>query len=228
MCFQRCKAYPDRTEKAKSGQTILLIRPTHLRTTHLLSTKACFGRGKIALSCAGEASWEALQETTLARANRESRITARHWNQVLGRGCDTAEISEEKRLSLNGSRHSVNEGISVRNSTGKAIQWRGSGHSSESPDSKHWKLLRSSPSGESAPNTVWRLLFCRVQMSHRACNPVDLVQIHFGQDENGQKMDLASPPRGPCETSWCLAAKIVSPLSRDNFSLAITLVQIVS
>ena len=24
------------------------------------------------------------------------------WNRVLGRGCDEAEISEEKRLSLNG------------------------------------------------------------------------------------------------------------------------------
>ena len=30
-------------------------------------------------------------------------------------------------------------------------------------------------------------------------------------------------PRGPCETPWCLAAKIDSPLSRDNFWLAITL-----
>ena len=35
-------------------------------------------------------------------------------------------------------------------------------------------------------------------------------------------------PRGPCETDWCLAAKIVSPLSRGNFWLAITLAQIVS
>ena len=29
-----------------------------------------------------------------------------------------------------------------------------------------------------------------------------------------------SLPRGPCETDWCLAAKIVSPLSRGNFWLA--------
>ena len=35
-------------------------------------------------------------------------------------------------------------------------------------------------------------------------------------------------PRGPCETDWCLAAKIVSPLSRGNFWLATTLAQIVS
>ena len=35
-------------------------------------------------------------------------------------------------------------------------------------------------------------------------------------------------PRGPCETSWCLAAKIDSPLSRGNFWLSITLTRIVS
>ena len=35
-------------------------------------------------------------------------------------------------------------------------------------------------------------------------------------------------PRGPCETPWCLAAKVDSPLSRDNFWRAITLAQLVS
>ena len=35
-------------------------------------------------------------------------------------------------------------------------------------------------------------------------------------------------PRGPCEASWCLAAKIDSPLSRGNFWLAITLTEIAS
>ena len=35
-------------------------------------------------------------------------------------------------------------------------------------------------------------------------------------------------PRGPCEASWCLAAKIDSPLSRGNFWLSTTLAQIVS
>ena len=35
-------------------------------------------------------------------------------------------------------------------------------------------------------------------------------------------------PRGPCEASWCLAAKFDSLLSRGNFWLAITLAQIAS
>ena len=44
----------------------------------------------------------------------------RGWNGVWGRGCDTAELGEEKRL--------FNEFL-VRNWTGKEIQWRGFGHS---------------------------------------------------------------------------------------------------
>ena len=51
------------------------------------------------------------------------------WNGVWGTGCDEAEISEEKRLFTEWG-----EGIQwmkalVRNATGKAIQWRGPGHS---------------------------------------------------------------------------------------------------
>ena len=67
----------------------------------------------------------------------------------LGKGTRRSRSQwREAPLHCMGSRHSVNEG---RNSTGKAIQWRGFGHSLESPDSKNWNSLRSSPSQISAP-----------------------------------------------------------------------------
>ena len=50
-------------------------------------------------------------------------------NGVLGRGCDEAEISEEKRLFTEWGPGIQWMKASVRNSTGKAIQWRGFGHS---------------------------------------------------------------------------------------------------
>ena len=42
------------------------------------------------------------------------------------------------------------------------------------------------------------------------------------------KVHKSPKPRGPCETSWCLGAEIISPLSRDSLWLAITLAQFVS
>ena len=70
------------------------------------------------------------------------------WNWVWGRGCDEAEITEEKRLF---TRHSVNEDF------GKELYRKGDSVKrfwpfSESPDSENWLLLRSSPSQISAPN----------------------------------------------------------------------------
>ena len=53
----------------------------------------------------------------------------RFWNGVWGRGCDEAEISEEKRLFIEWGQGIQWMKALVRNSTGKAIQWRGLGHS---------------------------------------------------------------------------------------------------
>ena len=54
------------------------------------------------------------------------------------------------------------------------------------------------------------------------CEPLSAALRH-PQDGPLPKKAL---PRGPCEASWCLAAKIDLPLSRGNFWLAIALAQI--
>ena len=51
------------------------------------------------------------------------------WNGDWGRGCDEAEISEEKRLFTEWGQGIQWMKAWVSNSTGKAIQWRGFGHS---------------------------------------------------------------------------------------------------
>ena len=63
-------------------------------------------------------------------------------SRFLGRGCDEALFGEKKGFS-----------VQVRISTGKAIQWRGSGHSLNCRTLGSDKLLSSSPSQKSA--LIW-------------------------------------------------------------------------
>ena len=58
------------------------------------------------------------------------------WNGVWGRGCDEAEISEEKRLCTEWGQGIQWMRALLRISTGKVIQWRGWGHSVNSSPSK--------------------------------------------------------------------------------------------
>ena len=74
-----------------------------------------------------------------------------YWNGVLGRGCDEAEISEEQRLLTEWGQGIQWMKALVRNSTGKAIQWRGFGHSVICWTLRYWNLLRPSPSQISPP-----------------------------------------------------------------------------
>ena len=94
----------------------------------------------------------------MIRANRlrmDSREYGGHlsfcisWNRVLGRGCDEAEISEEKHIfHWIGGRHSVNGGFG-KEFYRKGYSMKGSGPFRESPDSANRNLLLcSSPSWE--------------------------------------------------------------------------------
>ena len=68
------------------------------------------------------------------------------WSRVWGRGCDEAEISEEKRLFTEWGPGIQWMKALVRNSTGKAIQWRGFGPSVNRWTLKILNFVRSSPS----------------------------------------------------------------------------------
>ena len=84
----------------------------------------------------------------------------------LGRGCDEALFSEKKGFSVKrGEAIQWMTGL-VRISTGKAIQWRGSGHSLNRRTPKIEKLLSSSPSQKSAlmKMSIW-LTFCWLPFS---------------------------------------------------------------
>ena len=75
-------------------------------------------------------------------------------SRFLGRGSDEALFSEKKRVfSEEGGGIQWMRGL-VRISTGKAIQWRGPGHSVNRRTPKIEKLLTKSTSQKSAPNVV--------------------------------------------------------------------------
>ena len=73
-----------------------------------------------------------------------------YWNGVLGRGCNEEEISEEQRLFTEWGQGIQWMKALVSYSTGKAIQWRGFGHSVNRRTLWNWNLPRSSPSQISA------------------------------------------------------------------------------
>ena len=85
-------------------------------------------------------------ETTCGGVERHTFF---YWNGVLGRGCDEAETGKKSAFSL-GPRHSVNEGVG-KEFYGKANSLKRFRPLSETPDSKNWNLLHSSPSQISAP-----------------------------------------------------------------------------
>ena len=79
----------------------------------------------------------------------QSRSFVRSW--FLGRGSDEAPFSEEKVLFSEKGGGIQWKGGLVRISTGKAIQWRGPGHSVNRRTPKIEKLLSKSTSQKSAP-----------------------------------------------------------------------------
>ena len=85
-------------------------------------------------------------------------FASRHQDQsrFLGRGCDEALFSERKGFSVKrGEAIQWTRGL-VRISTGKAIQWRGSGHSLNRRTPKTEKLLCSSTSQTQRTPTYWK------------------------------------------------------------------------
>ena len=112
-------------------------------------------------------------------------------SRFLGRGCDEALFSERKGFSVKSGEAIQWIGGLKRISTGKAIQWRASGHSLNRQTLKTEKLLSSSPSRKSALITwgwascgpsLWSGTVRKLQpvvpsdtstLSHlKSCNPV--------------------------------------------------------
>ena len=107
------------------------------------------------ISSKGEVWWEGLgwRGWRSWRGRRSWRGPSTLWkfltlSRFLGRGCDEAFFSEEGLFSERGEAIEWMRGL-VRISTGKAIQWRGPGHSVNRWTLKTEKLLSSSPSRKS-------------------------------------------------------------------------------
>ena len=113
--------------------------------------------------CKEPIKWERFQAAVQEASGTHWRVSnaalanvrvPQNQRRFLGMGCDEALFSEKKGFSVKrGGGNSVNGGL-VRISTGKAIQWRGPGHSVNCRTLKSEKLLCSSPSRKSAPTRV--------------------------------------------------------------------------
>ena len=92
-------------------------------------------------------------------------------SRLLARGCDEALFSEKRSFQWKGGRQFSESGL-VSISSGKAIQWRGSGHSLNRRTLKTEKLLSSSSSRKSAPNRAGSTSSLR-SLARRSCRPAE-------------------------------------------------------
>ena len=123
---------------AEKGAERVTVKQPEKQPKHTRKTAVGFGCCTVTLSAPFSAVFQ-------CRAFGTS-VLSRFW----GRGCDEALFSEEKGFSVKrGEAIQWMRGL-VRISTGKAIQWRGPGHSVNRRSLKTEKLLSSSPSRKSA------------------------------------------------------------------------------
>ena len=130
-----------------------IAKPPKVKTSEHLAVWEPLVSASHLSSCSSESCPADIWESETVAANRVAAInppindtgTPMLRSRFLGRGCDEACFSEKKGSSVKrGESIQWMRGL-VRISTGKAIQWRGPGHSVNRRTPKTEKLLSSSP-----------------------------------------------------------------------------------
>ena len=127
-----------------------------------------------------------ISQRQYSKSSHLKQIGCKIRGDFLGRGCDEALFSEKKGFSVKRGEAIQWIGGLVRISTGKTIQWRGSGHSLNRRTLKTEKLLSSSPSRKSAlirfscqPTTCRTFCFSPVFQTQRSSAEVSDPPLQF-------------------------------------------------